>query len=115
MPEELNELERSLLRDCREMELQFHRMWIKVVTDSPQLAGYCPCWNDFTTGEWAVLLSHNASFANIAPLHKLARNEWVHILTWQPELVKLCPLTETFSTFQRNYLIDKHPQLKDMI
>ena len=92
------------LNKCREMELECNRIWIKAIEFSPQLARYCKRFNDFSTGQWAVLLSHCPEFINIAPLHKLSAGEWTHILYWQPQLEAECPIMERLSDEQKAFI-----------
>ena len=101
---DLDALELDCLRECQKMEFECNRIWLKAIEFSPKLARYCNRFNNFNTGEWAVLLSHCPQFANIAPLHKLSVAEWVHILTWQPQLESECKIKRRFSAEQIAFL-----------
>ena len=88
--DDLTEAERNDLFTCRHMDSECKSLWLRAIENSPKLARYCRWLNDFTPGEWAVLLSHRPDFINIAPIHKLSDREWEHILRYQPQLARDC-------------------------
>ena len=83
--------ERDCLEQCRKMDAECRRMWIRAMEYSPRLARYCSHWHDFTPQEWAALVAENSEFINIAPVHLFKGREWYMILTRQPELIDKYP------------------------
>ena len=102
--DDLNESVLDWLNKCRKMEIECNRIWLKAIEFSPKLAHYCKRFNDFSTGQWGVLLSHCPEFINIAPLHELSASEWTHILCWQPQLETECKIKDQFSDLQLKQL-----------
>ena len=108
----LSEEERDRVLQCLRMEADCRDLWIKAIRFSPKLGTYCNCWHNFTTLDWARLLSDNIQFLNMAPLHKLNAVEWLIILNKQPSLIDICPLTDEMPDSYWQILQQKHPHLK---
>ena len=115
MEYDLDDVEKECLASCRKQERQMRSMWLSAIEYSPKLARYCPCLNDFTPTEWSILLSHDASFINIAPIHRFSINDWYWVLLYQAELADLCPCLKEFSLKQKKYLLKNQPQLADRL
>ena len=113
--DDLTDSELNNLFTCRQMETECKSLWLRAIADAPKLARYCRWIHDFTTGDWAVLLSHCPEFINIAPLHELSVNEWVLILSYQPQLASECRLQKKFSALQKKYLAERKKILEEKL
>ena len=108
----LSEEERNRVLQCLRMEADCRDSWIKAIQFSPRLSTFCKCWHNFTTLDWARLLSNNIQFLNMAPLHKMSTAEWFIILNKQPSLVNVCPVIDEMPDEYWNLLLQKYPHLK---
>ena len=104
---DLTDSERNNLFTCRHFEAECKSLWLRAIADTPKLARYCRWIHDFTTGDWATLLSHRPEFINIAPIHELSVNEWVFLLSCQPQLASECKIKRKFSAQQKAYLAER--------
>ena len=105
--------EQDCLDKCREMDAECRRMWVRAMEFAPRLAGYCPHWHDFTSMDWADLLSHNKDFINIAPIHEFAGAEWYIVLSRQPSLIEKCPMINDVPENYWQSLLGYYPWFED--
>ena len=111
MESDLCDLAKDCLRVCREQEKYFRNRWIESLKDFPELIRYCPCINDFTHGEWAVLLSHQPEFFKLAPIDDFTLIDWYLVLTWQSQFIGYCPCVDEFNELQKELLVKNNPHL----
>ena len=108
----LTEEEIERVQRCLWLEFDCRDSWIKAIQFSPKLAAYCNCWHNFTTMDWARLLSDNIQFINMAPLHKMTFAEWVVVLNKQPSLIDHCPISDEMPDFVWSKIQQKYPPRK---
>ena len=108
----LTEEEIKRVQRCLWLEFDCRDSWIKAIQFSPKLAAYCNCWHNFTTMDWARLLSDNIQFINMAPLHKMTFAEWVVVLNKQPSLADRCPISDEMPDFIWSKIQQKYPPRK---
>ena len=108
----LSEEEKERLTQCLRKEADCRDLWIKAIQFSPKLGTYCNYWHNFTTLDWARLLSNNIQFLNMAPLHKMNTAEWLIILNKQPSLIDICPVADEMPDSHWKILLRKSPHLK---
>ena len=108
----LSEEERDHVLQCLRMEADCRDLWIKAIQCSPRLGNFCKYWHNFTTLDWARLLSNNIQFLNMAPLYKMSAAEWFIILNKQHSLVNICPVINEMPDEYWNLLLQKYPHLK---
>ena len=101
--------ERDCLEQCRKMDAECRRMWIRAMEYSPRLARYCSHWHDFTPMDWADLAAHNKDFINIAPLHEFSGAEWYIVLNRQPLLIEHCPVIDDLPPNYWDALLKEYP------
>ena len=101
--------ERDCLEQCRKMDAECRRMWIRAMEYSPRLARYCSHWHDFTPMDWAELAAHNKDFINIAPLHEFSGAEWYIVLNRQPLLIEHCPVIDDLPPNYWDALLKEYP------
>ena len=105
--------EQDCLNQCRKMEADCRRLWIRALEFSPKLANYCSHWHDFTPMDWADLVAHNSFFITIAPLHKFGGAEWYIILNRQPSLIEKCSIIADFPENYWRALLEIYPWFKE--
>ena len=111
--DDLTDSERNNLSTCLRMERECKLLWLRAIEEFPKLARYCKRLNDFSTAEWAGLLSYHPEFINIAPIHEFSVNEWVFLLSCQPHLASECKIKRKFSAGQKKYLAERKKILKE--
>lgn len=108
---ELSPEEFAALSECRHIRNEYLHKWLKALCDFPKLSLFCDVWGEFSSGAWAVLLSHRPEFVKQAPLNAFSAGEWGHILTYQPQLISYCNKLSDFSAVQKSELLKLHPEL----
>ncbi len=110
---DLTETERHDLFTCLHLEEKCKMLWLRAIENSPKLARYCKRLNDFSTAEWAGLLSYHPDFINVAPIQDFSVNEWVLLLSCQPQLASECKIKRKFSAQQKAYLAERKKILEE--
>ena len=110
----MNELlpeEFAALNDCRHARNEYLHRWLKALCEFPKLWIFCDVYGDFSSGAWAVLLSHRPEFVSHAPLSAFSAGEWRHVLIYQPQLISYCNKWSDFSAAQKAALLKLQPEL----
>ena len=99
------------LKLCYDTDRRSRGEWIKALCEYPELAGYCPRWDEFDASDWLELLRCQLQFESICPFHKFSVEDWQILLIYYVKFFEICPVADKFTVDQWYWLLRAHPEL----